>query len=78
MDTTRAEHLVWCKQRAHAELNVPDEAEGIKSAWTSMVSDLTNHPETRKHDALGLGMMMVVGGQLSTKAKMAEFIDGFN
>jgi hypothetical protein len=65
-------------KRAHAELNVADEATGVKNVWTSMASDLTKHPETETHMAIGLGMMMFMGGQLSTKAKMAEFIDGFN
>ena len=76
--TTRAEHLAWCKQRAHAELEVPNEAEGLKNAWASMASDLTKHPETETHAAIGLGMMMVMAGQLSTKSGMAKFIDGFN
>lgn len=76
--TTRAEHLAWCKQRALAELEVPNEAEGLKNALASMASDLTKHPETETHAAIGLGMMMVMGGQLSTKPEMAKFIDGFN
>jgi len=78
MATTRTEHLAWCKERAHAELKATNEAEGVKNAWASMASDMTKHPETETHIAIGLGMVMVMSGQLSTKDEMANFIDGFN
>ncbi len=77
MPTTRAEHLAWRKERARAELENPDEAKGIANAWASMTSDLTQHPETEAHDAITLGMMLIMGGHLSTKAEMAKFIDDF-
>ena len=76
--TTRAEHLTWCKKRAHEELNsYTDEVEATQKAWASMVSDLGKHEATANHVAIGLGMLMLVGGQLSTKVLMKEFIDGF-
>ena len=78
MTTTRSEHLAWCKKRALAELEAPDESIGLKNAWASMASDLTKHPETETHIAIDLGMMMAMSNQLSTKAKMAQFIDGFD
>jgi hypothetical protein len=69
----RAEHLSWCKQRALAYL--PDDP---RQAFTSMVSDIGKHPETEGHSACQLGMMLLMGGHLSTPQKMREFIEGFN
>jgi hypothetical protein len=43
-----------------------------------MASDLAKHPETEKHAAMGLGMMMLMGGHLATPDKMRKFIEGFN
>jgi len=77
-EMTRAEHLAWCKQRAHDELEHGNGTEAIGNAWASMASDLTKHPETETHAAIGLGMVMVMVGKLSTKPEMAKFIDGFN
>jgi len=70
----RVEHLQWCKNRAIEILNNGD----ITGAWTSMVSDLSKHEETRNHAAIELGMMMVATGNLSTSDKMKNFIEGFN
>ena len=55
MTKTRAEHMAWCKQRAHQEYNFykvekPDEA--IRNAVASMCSDLSKHPETEKMGTL--------------------------
>lgn len=71
---TRDEHLAWCKQRA---LEYVDRGE-VTDAWGSMASDLGKHPETRNHAAIPLGMMMLVGGHLSTAHVMRRFIEGFN
>jgi hypothetical protein len=71
---TRAEHLSWCKQRA---LEYVDQGE-LTNAYASMASDLGKHPETEKHAAIQLGMMLMMGGHLSTAPKMREFINGFN
>ena len=72
--TTRAEHLEWCKQRA-----LPYVAGGdLPQAYTSMVADLGNHPETANHSAIQLGLMLLLAGQLSTPEKMRAFILGFN
>ena len=75
---TRAEHVAWCKRRAISELSEPDEAQAIANAWSSMVSDLNKHSATEGHAALSLGMMMFVGGRLSTRDAMSKFIEGFN
>ena len=71
---TRTEHLDWCKKRA---LEYVDQG-NVSSAWASMVSDLRKHPETADHIAIGLGMRMLMGGMLSSPAKMRDFIVGFN
>lgn len=71
---TRQEHLAWCKQRALEYVDKGD----TTNAWASMASDLTKHPETEKHAAIQLGMMLLMSGQLSTPDKMREFINGFN
>jgi hypothetical protein len=71
---TRAEHLQWCKDRALGYI----ESGNVAQAYSSMVSDLAKHPETRNHAAIQLGAMLLVGGQLSTPEKMREFILGFN
>lgn len=70
----RAEHLEWCKKRALEYVDNDD----IQQAWTSMASDLTKHKETENHAGIMLGMMMLIGGHLSTCQKMRKFIEGFN
>lgn len=74
MDVTREEHLAWCKARAIRELEVGD----INNAYASMASDLGKHPETEGHAAIQLGMMMLMGGHLSSEKDMRRFIEGFN
>lgn len=71
---TRKEHLDYCKKRAFALCDSGD----LKQAFTSMVSDLNKHLETRGHTAIHLGMMLLMNGHLSTQKEMREFIDGFN
>lgn len=73
-DNSRAEHLAWCKQRAREYLDQGD----VQSAYASMSSDLGKHEETVDHAAIQLGMMLMMGGHLSTVAEMREFIEGFN
>ena len=68
------DHLTWCKQRA---LEILD-AGNIHGAYTSMISDMGNHPDTKDHDALMLGMQLMVNGHLNTDPKMRKFIEDFN
>lgn len=72
--TTREEHLEWCKKRALAYCDQGD----TTNAFASMASDLDKHPETAKHAAIQLGMMMLMAGHLNSVPKMREFILGFN
>jgi hypothetical protein len=48
------------------------------NAFGSMISDLTKHPELSDHCGLELGMMLKIGGFLSTSHEMREWIVGFN
>jgi hypothetical protein len=74
MSMTRAEHLEWCKTRALAYVDAGD----TKNAFASMTSDLGEHPETANHGAIQLGMMLLMGGQLSTPKQVRDYITGFN
>ena len=69
---TRAEHLEWCKTRALAYVERGD----LHNAFTSLMSDLSKHPETEDHGALELGMMLMLGGLLNTSKDMRDFIEG--
>lgn len=71
---TRKEHLDWCKERA-LEYAIKGD---LKGAWTSMVSDLSKHPETAEHPAIQLGTILIVSGHLSTAQEMTKFINDFN
>ena len=73
-ESTRAEHLAWCKKRALQYLDAGD----LNQAFTSMMSDLTKHPETEHHSAITLGAMLLFGGHLSSRQEMRRFIEGFN
>lgn len=71
---TRAEHLAWCKTRALAYVDSDNPQEGI----TSMLSDLRKHPETKSHAGSELGIMLMLGGHLSSPSEARRFIEGFN
>jgi hypothetical protein len=73
-ETTRAEHLAWCKQRALEYVEAGD----IEQAFASMGSDMSKHPETANHAAIPLGAMMLLSGMLSSQAEMRKFILGFH
>ena len=73
-DDTRADHLAWCKTRALQYVDAGD----LDNAFASMVSDLRKHPETKDHAALEFGLMLLLGGQLSTAPQMREFINGLH
>lgn len=73
-ETTRAEHLAWCKQRALEYVQAGD----LQQAFASMASDLGKHSETAGHIGIQLGMMQMMSGLLNTQDEMREFIEGFN
>lgn len=70
----RAEHLQWCKDRANEYVDRGN----VQEAYASMTSDLSKHDDTADHAAIGLGIMMLMGGQLNTPQEMRKFINGFN
>lgn len=72
--TTRTEHIEWCKKRALQYVDAGD----LEQGYASMISDLTKHPETEKHPAAMLGVILLMNGQLDTPQKMRDFINGFN
>ena len=74
MTATRTDHLAWCKSRALEYVDAGD----LTEAFASMISDLSKHPETQGHPGAELGMMMLLGGHLSTAQQMRDFIQGFN
>ena len=70
----RQEHLDWCKKRAIEYVEIGD----LSQAYASITSDLNKHPDTEGQSAIMLGMMLMMGGHLSTKEEMRKFIEGFN
>lgn len=72
--TTRAEHLRWSKDRALQYVDMGD----IPNAFASLESDLNKHPETANHAGMTLGMMLLMGGHLTKRQEVRDFIEGFN
>lgn len=72
---TREEHLEWAKQRALAYLDGGDPRQG----FTSMLSDLTKHPDLKDHigGKMGVGFMMLPGW-IDNTAEVRRWIVGFN
>lgn len=71
---TREEHLAWCKQRALEYIDRGQINEGL----TSMMSDMSKHPETISPalDQLTVGLMMI--GQLRTPEEARKHINGYH
>ena len=71
MPIDRAEHIAWCKERAHQYLDAGD----IQNAVTSMMSDMGKHPECKVPAVLSmLGLTAIRDNDL---AGARRFIDGF-
>lgn len=69
----RLEYLQWCKDRANKLVN----EQKLQEAFTSMVSDLNNHEETKLDTTASmLGMGLLMGGHLNTSDQMRKWIDG--
>lgn len=74
IEMTRQEHLDWCKKRANEYLARGD----IQNGVTSMLSDLSKHPDTEasSHGVLAmLGMQAIMSGDIRAAKR---FVDGFN
>lgn len=77
--TTRAEHSVWCKERAWKAYFYYLEqgltwGEVLRNTLASMLSDLGKHDETRKMEQIAFMLALTVKDEVSLRA----FIDGFN
>lgn len=72
--TSRAEHLEWCKKRAIEYLDKHD----VANAVTSMLSDLSKHPETEKSAKGACAMLGISTIQQGDLHGARRFIDGFN
>ncbi len=68
---TRNEHLAWCKQRALAYL--PGDP---MNAMTSMLSDLSKHPDLEHH--MGLQIAPMFYGAHKDPREVRKWIEGFN
>lgn len=71
---TRGEHLAAAKDRALEYVAQGD----LPSAYASLMSDLSKHPELRDHSGIQLAGMLMLGGHLSTAHQMRTFIEGFH
>lgn len=73
----RQQHLNWCKQRAMEYVASGDLLEAV----TSMMSDLTKHPETAKSSdgvLAAIGLLARQQAQSSDRAGVVRYIQGFN
>ena len=74
MTKTRQQHLDFCKARALEYVDAGDQ----QQAFQSMASDLGKHDETSNHPGIGIGLMLIMIGDLNTAGSMRNFINGFN
>lgn len=72
---SREEHLEWSKKRA---LEYLDELHDPRQAFTSMMSDLSKHPELKNHagQQIGAGFMMLQGW-IDNPEEVRRWIVGF-
>jgi hypothetical protein len=72
---TRDEHLEWAKKRALEYLDANDPAQG----FTSMMSDLSKHPELKEHVGMRIGVgYMMLPGWIQNTSEVRRWIVGFN
>lgn len=72
---TRDEHLAWSKKRALEYLDHGD----VRQGFTSMLSDLSKHPELKDHKGGEIGVMfMMLPGWINDPVEVRRWIVGFN
>lgn len=71
---TRSEHLQWCKDRAIEYIHSGDIQQGI----TSMMSNLSKHPDTKNHIGIEIAMGLMMIRTLNNRTAAEKFINGFN
>jgi hypothetical protein len=72
MMRSREQHLEWCKQRAREYLKTGD----IHNAISSMLSDLSKHPETKLSNPF-LPMVGMLAARDNDLPAAERFIEGF-
>lgn len=71
---TRDEHLEWCKKRALDYLDRGD----VRQGFTSMLSDLRKHEETKNHKGGDIGVgFMLIPGWIDNPIEVRHWIEGF-
>jgi len=71
---TQDEHLDWCKKRALEYLDRWDP----QQAFTSMISDLGKHPDTKNHAGIQIGVgYMMLPGWINNMEEVRRWIVGF-
>lgn len=75
-ETTRQQHLDWCKKRALEYVDAGD----LRQAIVSFASDVGKHPQTVdiRTTISMLGIPLMMAGQLNTPQEMREHIEGYN
>jgi hypothetical protein len=73
---TRDEHLQFCKDRAMEYVKVGKLVEAV----TSMMSDLSKHPEfaSTGQALTGLGLYAAMQAQMGDRSAVVRYIQGFN
>ena len=71
----KEKNLQYCKDRA---LEILENNGTPLQAWTSFLSDMNKDKTLSKHPALQMGMMLSVGGHLSTPEAIRNHIEGYN
>ena len=68
------EHLEWAKRRALEYLDAGD----TKNAFTSMMSDLSEHPDLKNHPGIRIGVgLMLLPGWIHNVPELRRWIVGF-
>jgi hypothetical protein len=79
MPITKDEHLSYCRQRAMLEFDYyvsrGSFAVAVRHAKTSMLSDLSKHPDTRVSDTEAFELMM---RPVYSREQMAQLLDNFD
>lgn len=73
IEPSRSEHLSWSKNRA---LEILDKGD-VSEAFMSFCSDMQKHDETASHPFLGVGVNLMMGGNLKSVTDMRVYIEGF-
>lgn len=73
---TREEHIKWCKERAIQEYDFYTGVDKQRNGLTSMMSDLSKHPETNSDILRSLCMMQMM--KPMNRQQFVNFINGFN